>query len=208
MSAKVKICGITSAEDAELAVRCGADMIGLNFYPRSSRYVALEVAREIRSVVPESVWCVGVFVNAERAAIEMFVEAVSLDMIQFHGDETSEQLDGWNIPTIKAIRVGASRTVAAQIAEVESNFLLFDTFSARSYGGMGVPFEWREVAGLSERVRARTILAGGLDPANVRQAVRAVGPWAVDVASGTEMLPGKKDFRKIKAFITNAKSTR
>lgn len=208
MSTKVKICGITSVDDAELAVRCGADMIGLNFYPHSSRYVSREVAIEIRSVIPENVLCVGVFVNAERSGIEMLVESVSLDMVQFHGDETTEELDGWNIPTIKAVRVDASKVVAAQIAEIESNYLLFDTFSAGGYGGTGVPFEWRKVAGLSEWVRARTILAGGLDPANVEQAVRAVEPWAVDVASGTEIRPGKKDFQKVEAFITNAKSAR
>ncbi len=206
MSVQVKICGITTVADARLAVQAGADLIGLNFYPSSPRYVSEATAQAIRSILPQRVGCVGVFVNAAREYIAAYVRALSLDLIQFHGDEDAAALTGWPVPTVKAVRVGSEAPQPEQLEEIPADYLLLDTYSSRGYGGTGETFAWEYAAALPRLSLDRTILAGGLDSDNVAAAVEAVRPWAVDVASGVELAPGRKDAQKLHAFITNAKT--
>jgi phosphoribosylanthranilate isomerase len=201
----VKICGVTSAADAALAVRCGADLIGLNFYPPSPRYISLATAREIRAVIPEGVWCVGVFVNAAREFIASLVGQLALRAIQFHGDEEEADLQGWSCATIKAVRVRPDEPLP-QWKKFLTDYFLLDTRRPGRYGGTGETFSWEDVAALPAQCMSRLILAGGLTPQNVAAAVRTVRPWAVDVASGVEFAPGRKDPEKLRAFITNAKT--
>jgi phosphoribosylanthranilate isomerase len=205
VSTRVKICGVTSVADAALAVRCGADLIGLNFYPPSPRYVSLPIAREIRAVIPERVWCVGVFVNAAREFITQFVEQLALHAIQFHGDEKEADLQGWSCTTINALRVRPDEPLP-QWEQFVTDYLLLDTHRPGRYGGTGEAFSWKHAAALPPHCVSRLILAGGLTPQNVAAAVQTVRPWAVDVASGVESVPGCKDPEKLRAFITNAKT--
>jgi phosphoribosylanthranilate isomerase len=205
VSVRVKICGVTNAEDAGLAVRCGADLIGLNFYPRSPRCVTLASALEIRAVIPATVQCVGVFVNAERQQIADLIERVPLDLIQFHGDEPPDALLGWRCKTIKAVRIAPDDPLPG-VRQIPAQYLLLDTHRAGRYGGTGETFGWERIASLIPRQEERLILAGGLTPDNVASAIRTVRPWAVDVASGVEATPGRKDPEKLRAFITNAKT--
>ena len=205
MSVRVKICGVTSVADATLAAGCGADLIGLNFYPPSPRYVSPATARAIRAAVPPHIWCVGVFVNAGRAHIEALVEHVQLDAVQFHGDETAAEVWGWACATIKAVRIPDDGTVPP-LGDIASSHLLLDTHRPGRYGGTGEVFAWDAAAALPQACRQRLLLAGGLTPENVAAAVRAVRPWAVDVASGVESAPGHKDPDRVRAFITNAKT--
>jgi len=206
VSTRVKICGVTSVADAVLAVHSGADLIGLNFYPSSPRYVSLSVAREIRAAIPESVWCVGVFVNADREVIASLVEHLALQAIQFHGDEKEADLQGWSCATIKAVRVRPDEPFPKR-ESLLTDYLLLDTHMPGRYGGTGEAFAWERAAALPPQCVSRLILAGGLTPQNVAAAVRTVQPWAVDVASGVESTPGRKDPEKLRAFITNAKTT-
>ncbi len=206
MSVRVKICGITTVADARLAVRAGADLIGLNFYPPSPRSVSESTAKAIRGILPQHVRCVGVFVNAERERIAAYVRSLSLDAIQFHGDEDAAALTDWSVATIKAVRVGSERPLSGQLEGIQVNYLLLDTYSPRGYGGTGETFAWKQAATLPRSTLDRTILAGGLKAENVATAVAAVRPWAVDVASGVESAPGRKDAEKLYAFINNAKA--
>lgn len=206
MSVRVKICGVTSVADAQLAVDAGADLIGLNFYPPSPRYVSLSTAQAVRAVLPEHVWCVGVFVNAERAHVVALREQLRLHAVQFHGDETSADVQGWPCLTIKALRVPVEGPLP-DWQQFPVNYLLLDTFRPGRYGGTGERFSWDHLTTLSRAFRQQLILAGGLTPENVAEAVRVVRPWAVDVASGVESAPGHKDPEKVRAFIANAKTT-
>ena len=207
MSVHVKICGITTVADARLAVQAGADLIGLNFYPPSPRYISESTAKVIRSVLPQHVRCVGVFVNAEREHIDAYVRALALDAIQFHGDEDAAALTDWSVATIKAVRIGSETFLPDQLEGIQADYLLLDTYSSRGYGGTGEPFAWERAATLPRLTLDRTILAGGLNAENVATAVEAVRPWAVDVASGVESAPGRKDAAKLHAFINNAKTS-
>ena len=215
MSIRVKICGITSVADAQYAVQAGADLIGLNFYPRSPRTVSETTAKEIRAVLPDHVLCVGVFVNAARIRIAALVESLRLDAIQFHGDEDATALEGWSVQTIQAVRVpqdeslsglSAFSGLAELVARSQADYVLLDTYRPGRYGGTGKTFAWEEAASLPIPFLARTILAGGLTPENVAEAVRTVRPWAIDVASGVEFAPGRKDVEKLHTFIHNAKT--
>lgn len=205
MDVRVKICGVTNVEDARLAIQAGADLIGLNFYPPSPRYVTEQTAHEIRAAIPQTVWCVGVFVNAEREWVNALARQLTLDAVQFHGDETSADLSGWSQKTIKAFRVRPEQPLPA-LRDFPADYLLLDTYRSGRYGGTGQTFAWEQVGLLSAAQRQRIILAGGLHPDNVAAAVRSVQPWAVDVASGVEHEPGKKDSEKMKAFIHHAKT--
>lgn len=206
MSVHVKICGITTVADARLAVRAGADLIGLNFYPPSPRCVSETTAKAIRSVLPQHVRCVGIFVNAERERIAAYVRSLPLDAIQFHGDEGAAALRNWSVTTIKAVRVGSEAFLPEQLEGILADYLLLDTYSPRGYGGTGETFAWEYAATLPRLTLDRTILAGGLNAKNVATAVETVRPWAVDVASGVESAPGRKDAEKLHAFINNAKT--
>lgn len=205
MSVRVKICGVTSVTDAVAAVQGGADLIGLNFYPLSPRYVDLPTALEIRAVIPAEVWCVGVFVNASRAHITAHAEKLTLDALQFHGDEDTADLQGWSCATIRAVRMRPDDPLP-DWEPSRTDYLLLDTYKPGRYGGTGEVFSWDRVAAAPPHYVSRLILAGGLTAENVTEAVRAVRPWGVDVASGVECAPGRKDPEKIRAFIANAKT--
>jgi phosphoribosylanthranilate isomerase len=205
VSVRVKICGITSIADAELAVQCGADLIGLNFYSPSPRFVSHALAREICAVLPPHVLRVGVFVNARRNEIVSLVEQLKLHLVQFHGDEEPADLLGWSCQTIKAVRV-TSNTPVPDLTQIPTNYILLDTHRAGRYGGTGETFAWEQVVSCLPQREERLLLAGGLTPENVMLAVRTVRPWAVDVASGVELAPGRKDLEKLRAFIANAKT--
>jgi phosphoribosylanthranilate isomerase len=199
---KVKICGVTNAADAALAVEAGADAIGLNFHPPSPRCIDVETAEEIVKVLPRGVCRVGVFVNAERSRIEAIAARLSLDALQFHGDEDADACRGWSQKVIKAVRVRGPESLASGSLPAVA-FILADAYVEGLPGGTGrrVPLEWLE--GVD---RERLILAGGLDADNVAQAVRLVRPAGVDVASGVELAPGRKDPEAVRRFIANAKN--
>jgi phosphoribosylanthranilate isomerase len=201
MTVRVKICGITRAEDAELAISLGADVIGLNFYPPSPRCLTLERAREIRLVIGNRCEVAGVFVNADRTYIEHRMREVTLDYLQFHGDEDDDALTGWPLKVIRALR---RETIVSEdtIKRCKADYLLLDTWHPHLFGGSG---RARSLDGLRGFVLDRVFLAGGLHPDNIAQAA-ALRPYAVDVASGVESAPGIKDPAKIRSFIVNAKS--
>jgi phosphoribosylanthranilate isomerase len=194
-----KICGITRIEDALAAAEAGADAIGLVFYAKSPRAVNVQQAREIIRALPPFVTTVGLFVNASRCELTEILEAVPLDLLQFHGDETPADCEGYNRPYIKALRVrpGDDLEAACKLYASASGILL-DTYVAGVPGGTGEAFDWSLVPA---RLSKPIILAGGLSPANVAQAIARVQPWAVDVSGGVEQSKGIKDHARIRAFI-------
>ena len=202
----VKVCGITSSDDAAVAVDAGADAIGLVFWPRSPRAVSPERAATIARELPEVVLRVGVFVDASADEMRRVAESVGLDVLQLHGEEPPEALARLPRPVLKAVRVGRgfSPDEAMRYVGTAAGILL-DTRLPGQRGGTGVPFDWSLVAGLARRVPF-LMLAGGLGPDNVADAIRAVRPHAVDVSSGVEGLPGHKDPRKIRAFVAAART--
>ncbi|MCS4281893.1 phosphoribosylanthranilate isomerase [Pseudomonas sp. BIGb0278] len=194
-----KICGITRIEDALAAADAGADAIGLVFYAKSPRAVDVHQARAIIAALPPFVTTVGLFVNASRCELNEILEAVPLDLLQFHGDETPSDCVGFNRPYIKALRVrpGDDLEAACQHYAGASGILL-DTFVTGVPGGTGEAFDWSLVpAQLSKPI----ILAGGLSADNVAQAIAQVQPYAVDVSGGVEQAKGIKDAARIEAFM-------
>jgi len=203
VTVRVKICGVTRVEDAELAVCFGADFIGLNFYAPSPRSLSLKQAREIRAVIGSRCEVVGVFVNAPRAHIREHLSALNLDLLQFHGDEEAAALEGWPVKVIRALRLKAAAPVEV-MQRCFADYLLFDTFHPQLFGGTG---DVRNLDDLKNLDLDRIFISGGLSPANVADAAR-LNPYAVDVASGVESVPGVKDADKLRSFIANAKSSR
>jgi phosphoribosylanthranilate isomerase len=203
MAVRVKICGVTRADDAERATALGADMIGLNFWAGSKRAVDVSTAEAIASRVPAGVWKVGVFVDAPREEIERIAEAVGLDAIQLHGDEPDELLAGWPRPVIRAVRLRSPDDAAARRASEIADYVLCEGAAGGGYGGAGETFPWDWAGALP---RERLIVAGGLGPENVAAAVRRLRPFAVDVASGVERAAGIKDPKRMAELIENAKA--
>ncbi|MFI8556558.1 phosphoribosylanthranilate isomerase [Pseudomonas putida] len=198
-----KICGITRIEDALAAADAGADAIGFVFYAKSPRAVDVRQARAIIAELPPFVTTVGLFVNASRCELNEILEVVPLDLLQFHGDETPADCEGFHRPWIKALRVrpGDDLEAACQLYGGAQGVLL-DTYVAGVPGGTGEAFDWSLVpAGLSKPV----ILAGGLSAGNVGQAIAQVRPYAVDVSGGVEQSKGIKDAAKIDAFMRAVK---
>jgi phosphoribosylanthranilate isomerase len=202
MPVKVKICGITSITDAQAAFALGADAIGLNFYALSPRAVNVEQAREIVASLPARACAVGVFVDAPRAAVAETAQRVGLSALQFHGAEPPEACLGWDLLVVKALPAEGPEPLVDRAARYPMAYLLVDAPSA-GFGGSGRRFAWELAAAIP---RHRLVVAGGLTPANVAEAVRALRPLAVDVASGVESSPGRKDHEKLKAFIDAAKA--
>jgi len=201
MSVRVKICGVTRVEDARLAIACGADIIGLNFYAPSPRALSLERAIVIRAAIGARCAVAGVFVNAPREFIAERLERLNLDLLQFHGDEDAAALRGWPVKVIRAVRLKQGAAFDADLRG-DSDYCLVDTFHPALFGGTGQARPFDALAGADLR---RTFISGGLSPANVREAVR-LNPFGVDVASGVESTPGIKDAEKLRSFIENAKS--
>jgi phosphoribosylanthranilate isomerase len=199
MRTRVKICGITSVGDGLAAARHGADAIGLIFYPPSPRLVTLERAREIAASLPAFVARVAVFVNPAAADVEAVIRACRPDLIQFHGEEAADFCRSFGVPYLRALRVrpGVDLLESLSLFGDAAGWLL-DAYRQELYGGTGEAFDW----GLIPRELARPlILSGGLDAANVGEAIRCVRPWAVDVSSGVEAAKGVKDERRIAEFM-------
>jgi phosphoribosylanthranilate isomerase len=203
MSVKVKICGITSVADAQIAAEAGADMIGLMFYPGSPRQISLAQAVEISRSLPPFVQRVGVFVNPEEAQVMEAIAACGLNLLQFHGDETSDFCTQFGLMSVKALRVQNEESIAA-LANYHTDAFLLDAHSKSGLGGTGEKFNW-DLAVAAQKFGKPIFLAGGLTPENVAEAVRQVQPFAVDVSSGVESAPGKKDAAKVRAFIKSAR---
>jgi len=202
----VKICGISSVDDAHTALDCGADALGLNFYAPSPRCVAVARAIEIVRAVGTRAVKVGVFVNATYDKIAAIDAAVGLDLIQLHGDEPAALCACWPGRVIKACRLQTTKNVDGLAAYAGVRMLLLDAAVRGAYGGTGVRADWR-LACAAKRHGVPLLLAGGLTPENVAAAVRAVAPFGVDTASGVESTPGRKDAAKMHAFIVAARAT-
>lgn len=200
---RVKICGITSVVDAQQAVAAGADAIGLVFYDKSPRAVTVGQAAEIAAAVGPYVSVVGLFVNAGVEEVRSVLRRVPLHVLQFHGDEDESFCRQFNRPWYKAIRVGPELDVAAEMARFSAACgVLLDAWSDDKYGGTGKTFDWQRVPQSDRAV----VLAGGLTPENVAEAVATVKPYAVDVSGGVEQAPGKKCPEKVRQFIESAKA--
>jgi phosphoribosylanthranilate isomerase len=204
MKTRVKICGVTSVADALAAAEAGADMIGLMFYEQSPRHITLATALEISRALSPFVLRVGVFVNPQEALVTRAIGECNLSLLQFHGDETSEFCTQFGLMSMKAIRVRDEESLK-QLENFQTDAFLLDAHSKSGLGGTGEKFNW-DLAIEAQKFDKPIFLAGGLTPENVAEAVRKVRPFAVDVSSGVEIAPGKKDHAKVKAFIQAAKS--
>lgn len=197
---RIKICGITTPADAVAAATAGADAIGLVFYAPSSRALSLQQAAGIQAALPPFITTVGLFVNPQADEVRNALAAVPLDCLQFHGEESPAFCASFGKPWIKAVRVSDAFSVSdARLKPYgAAQGLLLDTADAQLAGGSGKSFDWSLVP---RHCMQPVILAGGLNPANVGQAVQQVRPYAVDVSSGVESMPGKKDAALIREFI-------
>ncbi|MCP9463174.1 MAG: phosphoribosylanthranilate isomerase [Nitrospira sp.] len=206
---KVKICGITNHEDAHLAVEAGADALGFVLYRQSPRYVRPETVRAIVASLPPFVVSIGVFVNEHAEVVRQLMDDCGLALAQLHGDESSSYCETLGRPAIKAVRLKDRHSLLA-VAEFHGRAgvrgFVVDAFSEQAYGGTGRPVDWT-LAGEIART-APVLLAGGLTPDNVGEAIRSVRPYGVDVSSGVEARPGKKDPVKVKSFVEAAKLVR
>ncbi len=203
MSVQVKICGITSPEQALMVQQAGADALGLVIYSKSSRYVDIQRAAEIRGVIGPEALAVVLLVNADAATVKQVIAEVKPDLLQFHGDESPEFCQQFGFPFIRAIRMREGLDLAAEVASynAEGGFL-FDAWSDDQYGGTGHQFDWSRLPAQRDY---KLILAGGLRPDNVADAVAQVRPYMVDVSGGVESSPGIKDEQKVTIFVANAK---
>ena len=203
MMVRVKICGITNGEDATQAANLGADAVGFIFYPPSPRFVEPDRVGEIVASLPPFVTPVGVFVNEARARVQSIVESTGLRAIQLHGDETPTDCEGYEVPVIRALRVG--KGFGAEVMdEYPVDTFLLDTAKHGLYGGTGETFDWAFAD--EAKKHGRVILSGGIGPDNVGAAIRAVKPYAVDCGSGVEAEPGKKDPEKLVDFFDQVRS--
>lgn len=202
-SLRIKICGITSLEDGLSATDSGADALGFVFSKASPRYVDPEAAGEIIRRLPPLVTMVGVFVDEASEAVNAIVRTAGLDAAQLHGEETPEECRRVEARVIKALRVRVPGDVE-RMAGYDVGCFLLDAFSEGAPGGTGATFDW-DIAARAKRY-GRIILAGGLTPDNVAGAVTKVRPYGVDVSSGVESEPGRKDFEKVRRFIEGARA--
>ena len=200
----IKICGLTSLEQALSCVELGADWLGLNCWSGSSRYITAEKALEIVDGLPESVSTVGVFVNESTDTLESIMRETGIDLAQLHGDETPENCKKITVPWFKAFRVSPSFQ-PQRIQDYGGETFLLDAYSKTHYGGSGQKIDWELASTVS--AMGKLILAGGLAPENVADAVNKVRPWGVDVCSGVESEPGIKDLLKVKEFINNIRNS-
>ena len=201
--ARIKICGITSVEDAIAVVDAGAEALGLVFYAASSRAVNIEQARAIALAAGPFTVVTGLFVDADPAFVNSVLRQVPLHLLQFHGDEAPTYCESFARPYMKAIRMRPELDVAAAIAEYPTaSGILLDAYRPGVPGGTGETFDWVRVPKSS---RKPLVLAGGLTPANIADAIQTTQVYGVDVSGGVESAPGKKDHGKITSFINNAR---
>ena len=203
MKTQVKICGVTNVADALAAAEAGADMIGLNFYEKSPRHLSLATAAEISRALPPFVLRVGVFVNPEESQVVEAIAACGLNLLQFHGDEESNFCTQFGLMSVKALRVRDAESLQT-LENFNTDAFLLDAYSKSGLGGTGEKFNWN-LAVAAQKFGKPIFLAGGLSPENVADAVKQVRPFAVDVSSGVESAPGKKDAAKVRAFIASVR---
>lgn len=201
---KIKICGITNKEDAIEASRLGVDLLGFIFYSRTKRYVEPKAVMDIVSELPRSVAKVGVFVDEPPEKVLDIAESCSLDVLQFHGDEGADYCARFknSYKVIKAFRI-RDRDSLKGVNDYETDFYLLDTYSDKSRGGTGKGFDHKMIEGFE--FLKPVILSGGLTPANVAAAIQNIAPYGVDVSSGVEKSPGKKDHELMKKFVENTR---
>ncbi len=202
---RIKICGITRLEDAQKAVELGIDALGFNFYPGSPRYISPKKAKEISLKLPPFVYLVGVFVNENLEVIQEIAKFSFLDAVQLHGEETPEFVEALDLPVIKAFRIKDRESITQVkgfIGKVKA--FLLDAYMKGKKGGTGKIFNW-EIARKIKDLNVPLILAGGINPGNVSEAIKIVEPYAVDVASGVERKPGIKDFSLMKELVDRVK---
>lgn len=201
---RVKVCGITNFEDAQVAAHAGVDALGFVFHKPSPRYVSPEKAALIIGALPPFIITVGIFVNLSKEEVERIAAMSGIHTIQLHGDESPEDCVRFSRPVIKAFRFSREAHFP-DFSNYRVSGLLIDSGSGGSWGGTGIPFDWehlgRYLHGSCESVRSRLVVAGGLTPQNVGHAVRILNPHAVDVSTGVESSPGKKSEKLIKEFM-------
>jgi len=204
--AKIKICGITNKEDALWAISLKVDALGFIF-ANSPRRVDLEIAQKIIELLPPFISSVGVFVNEDREKVKGIVESCRLTTLQFHGEESPSYCQGFRQKVVKAFRI-KDKSMLEKITQYQNKIdaYLLDTYSPFRYGGTGRTFDWR-VAKEIKRLGLPIILSGGLNPDNIREAISQVRPYAVDVSSGVEKEPGKKDLEKLRDFVRIVRET-
>ncbi len=199
MHTRIKICGIKHLNDAQKAVECGADAIGLIFVEKSPRYVSLTEARVIAESMPPFVTVVALFMNASAETVREALKVVPLNLLQFHGEESPEFCDQFEVPYIKVLRMRDNANVVAFAQDYPNAAgILLDSYHKDAGGGTGQSFDWDLIP---DDVPLPLILAGGLNSENVASAIEAVKPYAVDVSSGVESEPAVKDHKKIEQFI-------
>lgn len=204
MTVRVKICGLTNLNDALAAVQAGADAVGFVLYKESPRSISADQAQEIIRQLPPFVTTVGLFVNQPTHWVRVMAERSGVDALQFQGDETPDYCAAFSQRAIKAIRVRDRDSLAA-MPEYRVRAFVLDAYREGEYGGTGETFDW--ALAVEAKAHGRIILAGGLTPENVAEAIRRVRPFAVDVSSGVEgSVKGTKDHGKIRAFIQAAKN--
>ena len=202
---KVKICGITNYEDGAAAMEMGADLLGFNFYPQSPRYIAPETAAAIIRKLPAFIDVVGVFVNSTIEQVREIASQCQLDWIQLHGQESPEFCRWLTYDTaklMKALRVKDEDDLR-QVDSYSTDAILLDAYDPKRYGGTGITFDWNVIGHIDRRV----FLAGGINPANAVAAVE-LGVYGIDVCSGVEAQPGKKDHKKMKALFDSIRHLR
>ena len=206
MTTRVKICGITRIEDAVCAAQQGVDAIGLVFYAPSPRAVGIQQAADIVAQLPPFVTTVGLFVDADAAFVQDVIMRVSLDLLQFHGDESAEYCEQFNKPYMKAIRMRDGLSLESSVLHYENaKALLLDSYQPGIPGGTGTTFDWGRIP---DKMHKPIVLAGGLNATNVADAIQQTSPYAVDVSGGVEASKGIKDAVKMAAFINEVKRVR
>ncbi len=203
MTTRVKICGITRIADALTAATLGADAIGLVFYAPSPRAVGIQQAANIVAALPPFVSSVGLFVDADKDFVEDVIQKSSIDLLQFHGEESAEYCEQFDKPYMKAVRMRDGLSLESWVLRYENaKALLLDSYQPGIPGGTGTTFDWGRIP---DKMQKPIVLAGGLDAANVAGAIEQVSPYAVDVSGGVEASKGIKDAAKIAAFINEVK---
>jgi phosphoribosylanthranilate isomerase len=205
MSIRVKICGITSLADAQAAVAAGADALGFNFYEKSPRFVPMKTAAEISRALPRFTLRTGVFVNPAEELVRRAMAECGLNLLQFHGDEPPEFCTQFGLMSMKAFRVRDAGSLK-ELTKYQTDAWLLDAYASDTFGGTGEKFNW-DLALEAQRPGKPVFLAGGLTPENIAGAVQQVRPFGVDVSSGVESSPGRKDHARVRAFINLAKNS-
>lgn len=205
MGVFVKICGLREPADIEQTAALRPDALGFNFWPGSKRYVDPGVLKDVLPGIPESILKVGVFVDMPSDEIRRIMDAAGLDVAQLHGGETADFCAGLQRRMWKAVHL--NRLAPGEMPVYPVDALLIDSYSTHSPGGTGIRLDWNASRDFVKRSPLPVLLAGGLTPENVSEAIRSVQPWGVDVSSGVEQQPGKKDMDRVKAFIEQCRSS-